>query len=128
MSFYSDQIPWRANDLLNKYDSPLSKRGAGGFVEQLKAGIKHEASVKEASGLKRYREIHQAAVKFESIFLKELLKIMRKTVPKSGFLNGGWTEEFYWDMLNQELSDCMARAGGIGLAKMIYQQMSRPVE
>jgi len=115
MSFYSNQIPWRGNVLLNK-------------VEQLKTGIKHKASVNEVSGLKRDQEIHQVAVKFESIFLKELLKIMRKTVPKSGFLNGGWTEEFYWDMLNQELSDCMARAGGIGLAKMIYQQMNRPVE
>ena len=98
-------------------------------VERLKTGTSSPGkSVSEANNLKRGQEVHQVAVKFESIFIEELLKIMRKTVPKSGFLNGGWTEEFYWDMLDQELSECMAGAGGIGLAKMVYQQMSRPIK
>ena len=83
-----------------------------------------KSSVSEVNSEKRDQEILQVAGKFESIFLKELLKTMRKTVPKSGFLNGGWTEEFYWDMLNQELSESMAKAGGIGLAKMVYQHLS----
>ena len=107
-SFYSNQVPFRTNTLLNK-------------VEQLKTGKVDET---QTSSKKRDQEIHQVAVKFESIFLKELLKIMRKTVPKSGLFNGGWTEEFYWDMLNQELSESMAKAGGIGLAKMVYQHLS----
>ena len=107
MSFDSNQITWRG---------------------QREFGIPNSEFRIPNSGPKDNREIHQAAVKFESIFLKELLKIMRKTVPKSGFLDGGWTEDYYWDMLNQELSDCMSKAGGIGLAQMIYQQMNRSVE
>lgn len=105
-SFYSNQIFWQAN-LLNKAS-----------VDRTQVGET------QTSSNKRDLEIHKVAVKFESIFLKELLKIMRETVPKSGFLNGGWTEEFYWDMLNQELSERMAQGGGIGLAEMVYQQMS----
>jgi flagellar protein FlgJ len=105
-SFYSNQILWRANAVLNK------------------TGIDRAQCEKTQTSTEKRPDIsgenHQVAVEFEAIFLKELLKVMRQTVPKSGFLNGGWTEEFYWDMLNQELSECIAHAGGIGLAKMIY--------
>ena len=133
MSFYFNQI---AKGFTSSHAKSLKANALLNKVEQLKTGTnlskvgktqtshKTKSLVSEANSLKRDREIHQVAAKFESIFLKELLKIMRKTVPKSGFLNGGWTEEFYWDMLNSELSECMANAGGIGLAKMVYQHLS----
>ena len=49
---------------------------------------------------------------------------MRNTLPKNGLLHG--RDEQYWqDMYDQELSKSMTSAGGIGLADMMYEQLSR---
>ena len=78
MSVEANQITWRENNLKV---SDLTKMGRT---------QKSSLESNQVSESRSNRAIHQAAVKFESVFLKELLKIMRKTVPKSGFLNGGW--------------------------------------
>ncbi len=61
---------------------------------------------------------------FESIFLYYLLKEMRNTVHRTGLLDGGRAEEFFQEMLDEELSKNLARANGIGIAQMLYKQLS----
>ncbi len=56
--------------------------------------------------------IKKVAEDFESIFLEILLKSMRKTVVKSGFLDGGNAEGIYKDMLDSEYAKNMASASG----------------
>ena len=59
----------------------------------------------------------------ESLFLTYLLKEMRATVNKSGFISGGKAEEIFTSLLDVELSKKMSIAGGIGLSPLLLKQL-----
>lgn len=64
-----------------------------------------------------------ACESFESIFLHQLFKQMRATVPESGLLEGGMAKEIYTDMMDGEVSRKLAGEKGIGLARMLENQL-----
>ena len=66
----------------------------------------------------------EACKEFESLFLNYLLKEMRATIPKSGLFDGGPAEEIYTSMFDEGLSKKLAQHGGIGLAKIIEDNLS----
>jgi flagellar protein FlgJ len=59
-----------------------------------------------------------ACADFEAIFIQQLFKTMRASVPESGLLDGGRAEEIYTAMMDQEVAEEMAHGGhgAIGLA------------
>ena len=69
--------------------------------------------------------IMEAARAFESIFVNELMKSMRKTLPEDGMLNSGFANNVFNSMLDQEYSSIASRSGQFGLAHMIALQMNR---
>ncbi len=69
--------------------------------------------------------LKKACTDFESLFINRIIESMRKAVPESGFLGGGPDKEVFQSLFDQELSRSIASAGGIGLGKMIYEQMMR---
>jgi flagellar protein FlgJ len=69
------------------------------------------------------RRLRQAAVEFEAILIKQMLDVMRKTVPKTGLLGGGMAEEIFEDMLYDEYAKKMAETAHFGLADMIVRQL-----
>lgn len=72
----------------------------------------------------RAKKLREACEGFESIFIQKMWQEMRNAVPKGGLLQGR-EEKFWQDMYDQELSKSMTKAGGIGLADMMYAQLSR---
>lgn len=70
------------------------------------------------------KKLREACEGFESIFIQKMWQEMRNAVPKTGMLIGR-EERFWQDMYDQELSKSMTKAGGIGLADMMYEQLSR---
>jgi len=64
-----------------------------------------------------------ACAEMESLFLTHLLKEMRATVEKSGFIDGGQAEEIFTSLLDMELSKKMSAAGGIGLSAILLEQL-----
>jgi len=54
-----------------------------------------------------------------------MMKEMRKTVEKTGWINGGHAEEIFEDMLYDEYSLDISRNSNLGLAKMLYEDMKR---
>lgn len=72
----------------------------------------------------REKKLREACEGFESIFIQKMWQEMRNTVPKGGLLHGN-EERFWQDMYDQELAKSMTSAGGIGLADMMYEQLSR---
>lgn len=64
-----------------------------------------------------------AAEQLESLFINELWKSMRRTVPKTGMFDGAGVRLFE-EMLDEERSRAMASAGGLGLAALLYEQLS----
>lgn len=70
------------------------------------------------------KKLREACEGFESIFIQRMWQEMRNTLPKEGLLHS--REEHFWqDMYDQELAKKMSSAGGIGLADMMYAQLSR---
>lgn len=69
-------------------------------------------------------DLYKACLDFESLFIKQMLDSMRKTVDKSGLLEGGMSQEIFEDMLYDEYSKKMAQTANFGLAETIYRQVS----
>jgi flagellar protein FlgJ len=67
--------------------------------------------------------LYKVCLEFEAIFIKQMLNSMRKTVEKTGLLDGGLAEDFFEDMLYDEYAKKMAATANFGLAAMIYSQL-----
>lgn len=77
----------------------------------------------EAGVVDRSSQLYKVCLEFEAIFIKQILNSMRRTVEKSGMLDGGLAEEFFEDMLYDEYAKKMAESANFGLAAMIYRQV-----
>jgi len=73
------------------------------------------------------KELKNACNAMESLFIDQMLKAMRKNIHKENFLNGGFAEEVFSDMLYTEYSQKMAESGSFGVGKMLYESMERYV-
>ncbi len=71
-------------------------------------------------------KLQAACREMESLFLSYMLKEMRATINKSGFISGGKAEEIFTSLLDVELSKKMSAAGGIGLSAILLKQLGNP--
>lgn len=67
------------------------------------------------------RELRRACQEFEEIFLRLVLKEAK--IDRSLFSQDG-ASSLYGDMARETLAKAMAQAGGLGLAEMLYRQLS----
>lgn len=79
----------------------------------------------EALASKDDVELKQACESFESYYVQQLFKSMRKTIPESDFLNSGNEKEIYTDMLDEEYSKVISKSHGYGIADALYKQLSK---
>lgn len=70
------------------------------------------------------KSLRAAAEQFESYFIQETLKAMRKTVMKSDLLESEHAD-LYQDLFDKEVAMQMAKRGGVGLADMLEREMTR---
>ena len=75
----------------------------------------------------KQEKLRESCEGFEAIFLQKMWEQMRKTVPKEGYLHSK-DEDMYQSLFDIELCKKMAGAGGIGLADMLYTQLSQQLE
>lgn len=83
---------------------------------------------KSADSDENNQQIREACAEFEALFINMMLKELRTTVNKSGFMDGGNAEELYTGLMDNQISQDLAAKGGIGLAAMLYRQMSAESE
>jgi flagellar protein FlgJ len=93
------------------------------FAEMLSDTLK-ETKASEAKE-KEKRKLMDACHDMEAIFISKMLKEMRKNVEKNEWLHGGFAEEIFEDMLYDEYSKQISRNSDMGLAKMLYDEMSK---
>ena len=75
------------------------------------------------SPIDKSSKLYKVSQEFEAIFIKQMLNVMRKSVSKTGLLDGGMAEEIFEDMLYDEYAKNMAESGSFGIADMIYRQL-----
>ena len=78
----------------------------------------------QSDGPKSDEEIKDLAMQFESIFIHQMIKEMRKSVHKSDLLNS-FSLEMYESMMDEEIAKEMSKQKGIGLGDVIYRQLSK---
>jgi len=71
----------------------------------------------------RDEKLWQASLKFESVFMQQMMESMRKSVPESGFMPHGFAEKSYQSMMDQAIADVGSKQGPLGIAASIYHQL-----
>lgn len=64
----------------------------------------------------------------EAVYLNLMLSKMRATVPKSKLMGDSSQEEMFRSLLDSEMTKNLAKAGGMGLADMLYRQLTIEAE
>ncbi|HWR09148.1 rod-binding protein [Sporomusa sp.] len=70
-------------------------------------------------------KLKAACQEMEAVFLNMMLSRMRASVPKTKLMGDTSGEETMQSLLDTELTKNMAQAGGMGLADMLYRQLSK---
>lgn len=60
---------------------------------------------------------------YEKQFLRQMVKAMRQTVDRSGFVKRNMAEKIFQEKLDHQHVDKWGDLGGIGLSKVIYDQL-----
>lgn len=97
-----------------KAGTRVSSRQSERFDSILHSGSSHE---------QKEEELKKACTAMESLFIGQMMKAMKKNV-KSSFINGGFAEEVFQDMLDNEYSMKMAESNKFGIAKTMYDSLS----
>ena len=74
---------------------------------------------------KSSHELQKAAQDFEAVLLNMVLKAMWKTVPKSNLFEKDSASSIYEGLMHSSLSEEMASNGGLGIAKVLAQQLRK---
>ena len=69
--------------------------------------------------------LRKVAKDFEAVFLSQVLKQMRGTIEKEEMFHGGLGEDFFTEMMDEELSKRIASRQSTGISEMLYRQLSR---
>ncbi len=97
--------------------------GASPFVAFREGRAARPAEVSAGRGEEEER-LKAACREMESLFLHHLLSEMRKTIDRAGLFDGGRAEELYTSFLDAERARAMASAGGLGLSRLLYEQLA----
>lgn len=109
-----------SNPLTSLDTARMANSDAAGADIQSKLGSLKMTQLSPEAKAKKLRE---ACEGFESIFIQKMWQEMRKSVHQSTLLHSR-DEQFWQDMYDQELAKKMSSVGGIGLADMMFEQLS----
>ncbi|MFM6926945.1 MAG: rod-binding protein [Bdellovibrio sp.] len=69
------------------------------------------------------QKLHDVSEMYEKHFLREMMKAMRSTVHEGGFIQQNQAEKIFREQLDDHYVDKWSEKGGIGLSKVIYDQL-----
>lgn len=117
------------------YDSVQTAAESTAFAQMLKdvqskaaAAAKPQHVVNEAASSQRDKELKEACKGFEAMFLSMMYKEMRATVPENTLFGESNGQKIFMDMRDNELMKNVAESGGLGLADLMYRQLSPQIK
>jgi flagellar protein FlgJ len=97
-------------------------------IFQLRASSADKAFSAAKSGLRHDGEsdvdLEDASKQFESLLLNFMIREMRATVPESALFPPSMAEEIFTGMMDEQIAGEMAQNGGIGISRMIFNQLN----
>ena len=91
------------------------------IVRQAKTAVPSVTS----AGQQDPARMKELAQEFEAIFIQQMYKEMRNTIPDDGLIPRTNAEDTYIQMQDLEIARATARQGGIGLAEMMMKQLQQ---
>lgn len=73
------------------------------------------------------KELMDACKDFETLFVKQMLDSMRKTVNKADKSEDNGGKKYFEDMLYSNYAEKITERANLGIAKMMYQQLYKSV-
>lgn len=73
-------------------------------------------------------KLRESTREFEAIYVMEMYKAMRKTVPDDGLFQASRSEEMFREMMDMELARETAKDEGMGIGEAMYNQMKATIE
>ena len=102
---------------------PSSISPQNSILPQMEQGrLSQLSELANAGRSKTNEQLKSVSREFESIFVQQLLKSMRSTVQKSGLFDSHATRMFE-SLHDEEMAKLMSDQKGIGLAKIIYEDL-----
>jgi flagellar protein FlgJ len=112
-------------DLSARLDLAQSASQAGGVAFDA-AAVKAKAG--DGVDPRQIAQLRKVSQDFESVFLSYMMKVGRDTTSKGSFWGHTQGEEIFTEMRDDELAKNMAKAGGIGLADLLVEQLTRTLQ
>jgi peptidoglycan hydrolase FlgJ len=130
MNFLQNSMPAHARSMNNIQSSRSSIESVlrrseqkSSFDDALDNAIgKNSASVAQSKEPVD-KQLMKVCTEMESIFVGRMLKEMRDTVHKEGFIDGGFAEEIFEDMLYDQYALKLSETSNLGLAKSLYDEL-----
>ena len=118
----------------NSYNSARAAADSAKFsqiLKEVKGRADKAVNPQDAAALqdakaaeKRDKELRKACEGFEAMFLNMMYREMRNTVPENTLFGDSNADKILHDMLDTEMVNNMAAAGGVGLADVLYKQLT----
>lgn len=117
--------------LMNSAEASKERAETYEFNEKLKEAQQAftqntaKKAVTDAEEAAANKKLMDACKGFETMFLDMMYRQMRQTVPKDTLFGHDNTDDILESMRDTAMVEKMSEAGGIGLAKTLYEQLQR---
>lgn len=108
-------------------EKSLNRMNNASFENHLNEARKASRELTPGTKSPVHKKLWETCIEVESLFVAKMFKEMRNTVDKSDWLNGGFAEEIFEDMLYDEYALEVSKNSTIGMAKLVYDEMSRNI-
>lgn len=92
------------------------------IISEATAGLK---GITNSADTLKDRKLREACAGFEALMLKQILSLARQSVPKGGLFDGGYGEEMFQSIQDDQMAQKMAGSKGVGFGDMLYRQLSQ---
>ena len=109
-------------EALTRANAQLTTDKTKAFADKLQQASE---KLQQSNNEQDKKRLWAACQDMEAVFLNLMLSRMRATVPKSTLFGEDSNEyDIVQSMLDSEMTKNLSKAGGIGLANMLYKQLS----
>jgi len=74
------------------------------------------------------QSLKESSQEFEALFVMEMFKTMRQSVPEGGLFEKSQSTEIFTEMLDMETAKSATQGKGLGIADAMYNQMADLIE
>ncbi len=71
------------------------------------------------------KKVQKASEDFEALLVSQMINSMWQTVPKDNLLGGGQEEDYYREMLTDEISKEISKTGQFGIKDIVMEELKK---